>query len=97
MTSLFQFNYSFYLYWKIELEISLNSGATGVSAIYLKKNQLPDYGNCSVDPHGGLAFDSYFYISCYDWVDVDGYISRYEYFGKYFFKSQKKTLLYVQD
>ena len=87
MPSLFQVNYSSHIYWKIELEISLNPDAIGVSSIYLKKNQLPAYGDCSVDPQGGLAFDSYFYFRCFGWIDSDGFISRYTYFGNYFFQN----------
>ena len=96
MPSLLQVNYSSYLYWKIQLEVSINLATIGISSIYLKKNQLPDYGDCSVDPLGGLAFDSYFYISCNDWVDLDGYISRFEYYGKYNFLIYSFVIIFFE-
>lgn len=54
---------------------------TGSTSIFLKINQKPFNGTCTVSPLVGFAMLTYFTITCKNWVDIDGYILRYEYFG----------------
>ena len=44
-------------------------------------NQLPQKGSCSVDTYNGTSLSTTFDIKCVDWIDPDGAIERYEYFG----------------
>lgn len=72
------------LYWRIQLTLTaLLDGevVNGTSIINLKVNQAPLNGSCTVDKTYGFALDTYFYINCSNWVDVDGIIVRYEFFG----------------
>ena len=79
--ALFQ-NNSAIIFWKIELEITLNYVATGVSSLVFKVNQLPSNGSCTVSPTSGQILTTLFQITCTNWADPDGSIERYEYFGK---------------
>ena len=86
MPSLFE-KYSDTLNWKIELSLEAitdHSGtSTGFSSLILLKNQVPRNGTCAISPTRGYAMDTLFNISCSNWVDPDGLIAKYEYFGKY--------------
>jgi hypothetical protein len=77
---LFQ-NNSAIIFWKVELEITLNYVATGVSSLVFRVNQLPSSGSCSVSPTSGQILTTLFQITCDGWVDPDGSIDHYEYFG----------------
>ena len=81
MPALFQ-NNSAIIFWKIELEITLNYVATGVSSLVFRVNQLPSNGSCTVRPTSGQILTTLFQITCTNWEDPDGSIERYEYFGK---------------
>lgn len=65
---------------------SLVNGSTNM---LLKINIAPFNGTCWVDLPRGYAMITYFTITCKNWVDIDGYIVRYEYFGK------KKLFLFI--
>ena len=56
----------------------------------LKINQKAFNGTCDVDLQSGYALYTYFIIKCIDWIDIDGYIRRYEFFGIWFI-----TLVYL--
>lgn len=80
--------------WKIEFTTfgATKSGfASSSSSIIIYVNQLPTSGTCTVDLQHGYSISTNFNISCSDWMDLDGSIKRYEFFGKnlyfiYFFK-----------
>lgn len=74
------------LLWKISFTItSLQNGilSNGTSDLLIKINELPYNGKCSVDKNKGYALETYFLIKCINWLDNDGYIVKYEYFGWY--------------
>lgn len=76
------------LYWKAVLSISLSNFddliSIGDTSIIFKINQIPVNGSCNVDLLDGRVLESYFTIKCFDWIDNDGKIVKYEYFGKFF-------------
>ena len=74
-------------FWQVQLSISADN-MTGVSSMIYKTNSLPTNGSCSVSPSSGLALSTYFVISCAGWIDPDGSVTRYDYYGKkQYFKS----------
>jgi hypothetical protein len=80
-SSLFLTNPSIAL-WKVELRVTINQAVSGVSSIILKPNRLPYNGNCYVDKLSGISLSDFFNIICQNWIDPDGTIITYEYFGK---------------
>ena len=58
------------------------STATGNSILILVRNQLPQNGTCSVDKTNGTAMETFFTVTCQNWVDPDGQIMFYQYSGK---------------
>jgi hypothetical protein len=80
--------------WRIDYQIENARLITGLASLVLIKNQLPQSGVCSVYPNNGTSFETMFNISCRNWLDSDGSIVRYEYFGNYlkkrFFKKKTK-------
>jgi hypothetical protein len=71
-------------YWKVEQTIQgyySGNKLTGTTHMLLKINKQPYNGNCTVDLTEGYAFLTNFTITCDDWIDDDGYIVKYEYFG----------------
>ena len=72
--------------WKIDFNVLTSSyfGGTafGVSSITVGINQLPSGGFCTISPVSGISGNTSFSIYCPNWVDPDGYISRYEYYGR---------------
>lgn len=82
---LFQ-KYSNITYWKIELSVIYYFNGTkfkGIDEIILKVNELPVNGTCQVYNHTGIAFETNFLISCVDWVDPDGIIYSYDFYGNF--------------
>lgn len=73
-------------FWKIELlttTIVNGESRSGIGRIILKTNQAPYNGTCSVVTSlKGYALETNFTINCTDWIDEDGFITSYEYFGK---------------
>ena len=82
-------NYTNALYWKVDFNVSkvntLNQISTGMASLILKKNLLPQGGSCSVDIYNGTSLSTYFTIQCINWIDLDGVVQNYEYFGKKIF------------
>lgn len=75
-------------YWKVELTaetISNGVPKSGTGTIVLKTNQPPYNGTCTViSSLRGYALESNFTINCTNWIDDDGYITTYEFFGSFF-------------
>lgn len=75
--------------WKVHFDITImnefNQSVTGSTFINFKLNRKPYNGNCKIDSLYGIAYYTAFKIECQNWIDDDGYIIRYEYFGKYYF------------
>jgi hypothetical protein len=55
----------------------------GTTTINFKLNQQPYNGTCEVDLYDGYALETNFQITCANWYDIDGYITRYEYFAMF--------------
>jgi len=82
---LFQ-KYSNITYWKIELSVIYYFNGTkfkGIDEIIFKVNELPVNGTCQAYNHTGIAFETNFLISCVDWVDPDGIIYSYDFYGNF--------------
>ena len=75
-------NYSVVSYWRVDLSIN-NQFTTGKATLILKKNLLPTDGDCFVDKTSGTSLLTWFTIKCTHWIDPDGFISTYEYFGNF--------------
>ena len=75
--------------WRIDYQIENARLITGLASLVLIKNQLPQSGVCSVYPNNGTSLETMFNISCRNWLDSDGSIVRYEYFGNYLKKNLK--------
>lgn len=72
-------------YWKVELtaETVVNGIVkSGFGTIVLKTNQPPYNGTCSVvSDLKGYALETDFTVNCTGWIDDDGYITTYQFFG----------------
>ncbi len=70
--------------WRVDFEAYTSSfyggTAIGVSSIILGINQLPYDGTCEISPESGVTGNTTFSISCFNWTDSDGFISRIEYY-----------------
>lgn len=73
------------LIWKIEFTLASttisNGITTGKSSILIKLNELPTSGNCSITPLTGISASTTFSISCSNWIDSDGYVANYAFYG----------------
>jgi hypothetical protein len=76
------------LYWRVDFKVRkmnrfLNvTLTTGLASLYLVVNLLPKNGTCSVNTHTGLSLATWFQIKCVNWLDLDGYVANYQFFGK---------------
>lgn len=73
--------------FKIQVDIVQTSQSDNVSTNYttfelFQLNQPPYNGTCSIEPTIGVALSTIFVITCQDWIDNSGSVSKYEYFGK---------------
>lgn len=72
-------------YWKVELYTeTVNNGEikSGMGRIVLKTNQGPYNGTCYVKTElTGYALETDFTVNCTGWIDDDGYITQFEFFG----------------
>ena len=68
--------------WKLKLRATNSYGTIGSASLLFLVNSLPTGGTCSVDLNNGTAMDTYFTISCTNWIDRDGSVVNYEYYGK---------------
>ena len=67
---------------KIEFTVVGSSNELGSSSLIIRINNLPYGGYCLFKTNYGVSLETYFEISCLDWLDSDGYIERYEFYGK---------------
>ena len=73
------------MYWKVEFfifTVSDGLNANGSTSMTLKKNQKPYNGSCSIDLLEGFVMETHFSFNCENWADHDGFVVKYEYFGK---------------
>ncbi len=72
-------------FWKVELTVFtiLTNGITtnGTSSLILKINQAPYNGICVLNNSTGMALETYFILNCTNWIDSDGYIVSYTFYG----------------
>ena len=68
-------------FWKVNLVIVVNGEKNGSTSVIFKLNKLPRDGSCSVNLVNGTAMLTYFTVYCKDWIDDDGFVKKYEYFG----------------
>ena len=68
--------------WKVELYVNADN-VTGISSLSFRTNSLPMGGTCTTDLDKGIALSTFFVITCMGWYDLDGVISRYEYYGNF--------------
>jgi hypothetical protein len=88
VSSSFFGNYSEHKLWKIELEILIdlnNDTIIGAASLNFKMNTLPRGGYCNVSTDNGTSLETLYYIMCQEWVDDEGKIEAYEFFGKFLF------------
>ena len=78
-------NYSNVLFWKVDFYVStvdtLNQVNTGMGSLTLLVNNLPYGGYCYVDKYNGTSLSTLFNVKCVNWLDKDGFVAHYEYFG----------------
>ena len=67
-------------YWKIQLNAT-DSLSSGSNEIILKLNQLPTNGTCQVDILNGSALETNFTVKCSNWIDPDGLVYSFQYYG----------------
>ena len=74
--------------WKIELKIYLVlselESLTGSTSTIFYVNFPPKNGMCDINPTNGTT-NMTFHINCYNWVDLEGSVALYSYFGYYFY------------
>ena len=72
-------------YWKVELNVSLTTYAdeilTASSSIMFFVNFSPTNGMCNLSPNTGTT-NTKFTIVCANWIDNDGEVTSYSYYGK---------------
>ena len=66
---------------RVDFNLLLDSNNVSTS-IVLTANQKPANGICSANSTQGIALSTNFNISCSNWIDPDGNITKYEFFGK---------------
>jgi hypothetical protein len=80
---LFQ-DFSSQIYWKIELSIFVPTRNTsGMTSIVFYINFPPRFGSCDINPKN-LSSNSLLSISCSNWIDLDGTLSSYAFYGLFF-------------
>ena len=77
--------YSSVLYWKIDFFVvkinKLNQQTPGTASLILLVNSVPSGGYCFLDKYNGISLLTIFNIKCLNWMDKDGYVAKYEFFG----------------
>ena len=72
-------------YWKVKmtthlLTFTFKENTSSESSIYFHVNHSPWNGTCDINPRNGSTQDV-FKISCDFWLDIDGNILTYAYYG----------------
>jgi len=57
------------------------SSSSASKEIILKMNQSPLNGTCEVNKLNGIAFETNFTVKCFNWVDSDGLVYLYSFYG----------------
>ena len=80
---LFQ-NYSSQTIWKVELSLFVgNKNRSGSASILFLVNFPPKNGSCDINPKNGST-ETIFSISCWNWLDKDGSMDSFSYYGMHF-------------
>lgn len=91
------------LLWKFEFTLTsttpANGIATGESSMIVLVNKLPYGGACTVSPTTGVALNTTFTIDCSSWLDDDGNVAQYAYFGNlsHFFSTTNEKSIYIME
>jgi hypothetical protein len=73
--------------YKLEYSVMISSRNLSSSAFLLiYVNFPPDHGTCDITPKKGTVLNTQFTITCSDFVDKDGFLVYYSFYGKYIFK-----------
>jgi hypothetical protein len=71
--------------WMIKLNVYISSrNVSGSFSIVLYVNFPPMSGTCNVNPIS-FTTSTFFTIHCFDWIDQDGFVVSYAYYGICFF------------
>jgi hypothetical protein len=77
-------DFAYQAYWKVELSLELTTRTGEIfitsSSMNLFINFSPTNGLCDISPLTGTT-STLFTITCSNWIDNDGVISSYSYFG----------------
>ncbi len=77
-------DHSSIIIWKIELEFHKSSrNVSGKSSMLFSVNFPPRFGDCTVNPVNGST-NTFFGIKCTNWIDTDGSVSNFVFYGKFF-------------
>jgi hypothetical protein len=67
--------------WMIELAVFISSrNVSGYSSIILYVNFPPKSGTCDIIPTSGTT-ETLFTLKCYGWIDPDGSLISFAYYG----------------
>ena len=78
--------------WMVELNTYISSrNVSGSSSIILYVNFPPMSGTCAISPTSGTD-ETLFTISCYGWIDPDGFLISFAYYGKLLSLNAKKLM-----
>jgi hypothetical protein len=80
ISSFFFRSYSYQNFFKIKLNVTTSSSSASKELI-LKINQSPLNGTCELNTITGVSFVTNFTVKCSDWVDADGLIYSYSFYG----------------
>ena len=87
--------------WRINLDIQSvstdNGCATGSTSLIVFVNQTPKNGTCTISPTTGVTLSTLFTLNCTNWVDSDGQILKYSYYGGLLNTQMKIGLGYSQN
>jgi len=73
--------------WMIELNLYISSrNVSGSSSIILNVNFPPMSGTCNISPASGTT-STLFTIVCFGWIDPDGFLVTYAYYGIFLINS----------
>jgi hypothetical protein len=80
-------DFPYQIIWKVELVVntvlSNNENVNGSSSLIFYVNFPPKYGSCDINPKNGTT-STQFEIICTNWVDSNGTVTKYSFYGKYF-------------
>ena len=75
-----------YVLWKVQMTGSLinyfNENLESATSTLFYVNYSPKSGTCDINPKSGNTNDL-FTLSCLNWLDSDGFVAKYVYYGKF--------------